>query len=1022
MFLYSSISFCLSSDGFLSLCCRYFSAAAVGSSNPQQVRDALQDSQGALYELGVCDDGTFVGLLEEELEESLDTLREMASKLGCAVWVLRKVEVGEITPEDAARDSDAGYRAGEWDDREDMNRRRGDKAGKLWVAEAFVKPIISKEDGEAVSGNGATGTVLENTLVVREDIIPPATEQLKISLTGTTTSGKSTLLGTLTTSQPDNGRGKSRLSLFRHRHELVSGVTSSVAQEIVGYKPHSTQQTKGGEVVNYSYGNISSWTDVHTAISNTTATLESDRDGRIVFLSDTAGHPRYRRTTIRSLVGWAPHYAVLLIPGDENELTEASKRHLQLVLKLGLRLVVLISKIDVSRREGLRRILSEALTSLRKSGREPVTINSGEKTFGTWSAKEEKQARDVIGRIVVLDKKEEGGGRKVVPIVFTSSVSGQGMGALNALLRGLPIPREDTRKYKQPIWTPGSGEGLVPVEGSSLLEVIDGLGKVAVGVVGREEEGRTETVTTADRKPNPETSNGGGEVIDTQLIADTQAIETLFHIEEVYALPDSYTFFPESTTHATSGISPGAYGKSPEGAIVSGHLRYGRISVGDELVVGPFSTRPAESSTGMRRSESTGSLPSAPGKKGATSLTPSNSSLLLASSASSPVGRRGWLSDEEGTGVSSGDEQHHKTRGPRSAMSKSGSRRSGNIPADEEQQQQDEWKVVRVVSVRRLRLPVGTLFEGEAGTVGLVSLGVFKSQAVNDFKTPRIKVQTPAGELNDEAVDWEEGGVSLADVSGAVINGETRAADSSSKPIDIREEHRGIKEKSGGNANETPTRTVSFAIPGATGDEGSNAIPSGIVQAAEFRLRKGMVVLNREVPVELKGKVEWPKAYCGFITEFDKDEGDDCSRSGGTATNLAVGSHVVVYCASIRAAAKVVEVPTVCETEREGISGLGLQSASAVGNGRGNGMKEVRKKTPPEDVDVFGFDVDNEEEGDGRGTVGGEEENGKKRVVAFEFLGGAEWIEVGAKVLVMSGQGGRGLDGVVGRVVRVGIS
>ena len=94
----------------------------------------------------------------------------MASKLGCAVWVLRKVEVGEITLEDAARNSDAGYRVGEWDDREDMNCRRGDKTGKFWLAEEFVKPIISKEDGEAVPGNGATGTVLENSLVVREDI------------------------------------------------------------------------------------------------------------------------------------------------------------------------------------------------------------------------------------------------------------------------------------------------------------------------------------------------------------------------------------------------------------------------------------------------------------------------------------------------------------------------------------------------------------------------------------------------------------------------------------------------------------------------------------------------------------------------------------------------------------------------------------------------------------------------------------------------------------------------------------
>ena len=131
---------------------------------------------------------------------------------------------------------------------------------------------------------------------------------------------------------------------------------------------------------------------------------------------------------------------------------------------------------------------------------------------------------------------------------------------------------------------------------------------------------------------------------------------------------------------------------------------------------------------------------------------------------------------------------------------------------------------------------------------------------------------------------------------------------------------------------EPPTRTVSFttpdATPSATGDEDSNSIFSGIVQATEFRLKKGMVVLNREVPLELKGKAE---AHCGFITEFGKNEDDGCGGSGGTAAKLAVGSHVVVYC-SIRAAAKVVRSS---ETEGEGISGLELRPAGAVGNGRG---------------------------------------------------------------------------------------
>ena len=55
-------------------------------------------------------------------------------------------------------------------------------------------------------------------------------------MTGPTTCGKSTLLGTLSTGTLDNGHGTNRSFLLKHRHELASGVTSSVAQELIGYK------------------------------------------------------------------------------------------------------------------------------------------------------------------------------------------------------------------------------------------------------------------------------------------------------------------------------------------------------------------------------------------------------------------------------------------------------------------------------------------------------------------------------------------------------------------------------------------------------------------------------------------------------------------------------------------------------------------------------------------------------------------------------------------------------------------
>ena len=47
--------------------------------------------------------------------------------------------------------------------------------------------------------------------------------------------GKSTLLGVLTQGQLDNGRGRARLNMFRHLHEIQTGRTSSISHEILGF-------------------------------------------------------------------------------------------------------------------------------------------------------------------------------------------------------------------------------------------------------------------------------------------------------------------------------------------------------------------------------------------------------------------------------------------------------------------------------------------------------------------------------------------------------------------------------------------------------------------------------------------------------------------------------------------------------------------------------------------------------------------------------------------------------------------
>lgn len=58
---------------------------------------------------------------------------------------------------------------------------------------------------------------------------------LRVAVLGNVDSGKSTLLGVLTQGELDNGRGRARLNLFRHLHEIQSGRTSSISFEILGF-------------------------------------------------------------------------------------------------------------------------------------------------------------------------------------------------------------------------------------------------------------------------------------------------------------------------------------------------------------------------------------------------------------------------------------------------------------------------------------------------------------------------------------------------------------------------------------------------------------------------------------------------------------------------------------------------------------------------------------------------------------------------------------------------------------------
>ena len=502
------------------------------ANRPAGLLPGLEESQGALYEIGVSDDGTFVGLAEDELEESLTNLKSMAASLGCVVDVLRRVIVGRCEWKDSKQSAD--------------DSPPEDHAEDLWVAEALVRPDLelSPRPARTSPGSNLTLPVSHGTLngleVQQPEISRSKVVQLRVSLTGASTSGKSSLLGTLTTSILDNGRGKSRLNLLKHRHEIASGVTSSVAQELVGYHEKgsiemSEQPKCVPDVINYASENVSSWNDIHASAA------------RLMFLSDSPGLPRYSKSTIRTLVSWKPHWTVVCIAADcggrdigvnptvsmssTSSAAAFSKTpdlvtspdsfsmHLELCLKLQLPMTVVVTKMDVATKIHLRETLSKLLSVLKNAGKKPVlmsTSNAPNQLLGG-------QAVD-LQRISVTDEAEVQrvmkiigeSGDAVVPIVLTSVMTGQGIGRLHGLLRSLPILE-------------GDGEATM-VEKSS-----------------------------------------------TSLAYNNARHSTIFQVDEVFAMPPSKVY---AATRSSD--------EANQGTVLCGYVSSDTIGIGEMLNLGPF--------------------------------------------------------------------------------------------------------------------------------------------------------------------------------------------------------------------------------------------------------------------------------------------------------------------------------------------------------------------------------------------------------------------------------------------------
>lgn len=280
------------------------------------VKTRIEEGQGeTIFDLGQEDNGEWMGFDKAQWEFALDRLRQAARALNADCRVLLTYNVGG---------------SGE---AETTNER---------IKCSYGKVLIRQE-----------AATVENVIETR------------IAVVGNVDAGKSTLLGVLVKGKLDDGRGRARVNLFRHKHEIESGRTSSVGMEIMGFDTH-------GEIVGRGQNRKQSWEEI------------GKQSAKVISFSDLAGHERYLRTTVFGMLSSSPNYCLLMVAAN-NGLIGMSKEHLGIALSLNVPVMVVITKIDICPPHILQQTINQLTRILKSPGARkiPIFIKTLEDTVNT---------------------------------------------------------------------------------------------------------------------------------------------------------------------------------------------------------------------------------------------------------------------------------------------------------------------------------------------------------------------------------------------------------------------------------------------------------------------------------------------------------------------------------------------------------------------------------------------------------------------------------------------------------------
>jgi len=159
-------------------------------------------------------------------------------------------------------------------------------------------------------------------------------------------------------------RGRRGFHVFNHTHEMISGRTSSIVHQILGFNTN-------GECVNDLVNDSeqrNSWGDI------------IDQSCKVISFLDLAGHEKYLKTTVSGMVGHMPDYCMIVV-GATTGVTKITKEHYRLTLSFKIPVIFVVTKIDICSPKLLKKTMDDIQSLVKISKRKCCIINNDEEVI-----------------------------------------------------------------------------------------------------------------------------------------------------------------------------------------------------------------------------------------------------------------------------------------------------------------------------------------------------------------------------------------------------------------------------------------------------------------------------------------------------------------------------------------------------------------------------------------------------------------------------------------------------------------